>query len=325
MICLGIESTAHTFGIAVMDDKKELSSAVSTFTTEQGGMNPPVVAEHHKKAKDGVLKQALSEANVSLEDISLISFSKGPGLAPCLHVGKNLAIELAQKTKAPLIGVNHICAHLEIGRLITNTKDPVFVFVSGANTQIIAHEGGRYRVFGETLSIGLGNALDKFGRIAGLGFPAGPKIEGLAKRGKLIELPYVVKGMDVDFAGIVTKAELLLKKGAKVEDLCYSLQETCFAMLTEVTERAVAHCDKKEAILIGGVAANKRFCEMLDAMCRERGCKFYPVPLKYCGDNPVMIAWQGILEYSHTKRKEDLDNVEVNPRWRINDIEAGWF
>lgn len=325
MICLGIESTAHTFGVAVMKDKKELSSASDAFTTEHGGMNPPVVAEHHKKLKDELLEKALKQANIELKDINLISFSKGPGLAPCLHVGKNFAVELAKKTKAPLIGVNHICAHLEIGRLITNTKDPVFVFVSGANTQIIAHEGGRYRVFGETLSIGLGNALDKFGRIAGLGFPAGPKIEELAKKGKLIELPYVVKGMDVDFAGIITKAEQLLKKGAKAEDLCYSLQETCFAMLTEVTERAVAHCDKKEAILIGGVAANKRFCEMLDAMCRERGCKFYPVPLKYCGDNPVMIAWQGILEYNYNKRAEDLKTVEINPKWRIDELDAEWY
>jgi len=325
MICLGIESTAHTFGIAMMKDKKELSSASDTFTTIEGGMNPPVVARHHIELKDKLLQKVLEDARVELEDIDLISFSKGPGLAPCLHVGRNFAVELARKTKAHLIGVNHICAHLEIGRMITGAKDPVFVFVSGANTQIIAHEGEKYRVFGETLSIGLGNALDKFGRIVGLGFPAGPKIEELAKRGKLIELPYVVKGMDVDFAGIITKAEMLFSKGAKIEDLCFSLQETCFAMLAEVTERAVAHCDKKEVILIGGVAANKRFCEMLDAMCKERDCKFHPVPLKYCGDNPVMIAWQGILEYNYNKREEDLETVEINPRWRIDELDAEWY
>ena len=96
-------------------------------------------------------------------------------------------------------------------------------------------------------------------------------------------------------------------------------------MLAEVTERAVAHCDKKEVILIGGVAANKRFCEMLDTMCKDRNCKFHPVPLKYCGDNPVMIAWQGILEYNFNKREEDLETVEINPRWRIDEMEAEWF
>ncbi len=242
-----------------------------------------------------------------------------------MRVGKEFAKSLALKHNIPLIGVNHICAHLEIGRLITKTKDPVFVFVSGANTQIIAHEGHRYRIFGETLSIALGNALDKFGRIVGLGFPAGPKIEKLAAKGKLIELPYVVKGMDVDFAGIITKAEQLYKQGAKVEDLCYSLQETCFAMLTEVAERAMAHCDKTECILIGGVAANKRFCEMLNIMCKERGAKFYPVPLKYCGDNPIMISWQGILEHNTTKRIDDPKTIDINPVWRVDEVNAVWY
>ena len=94
-------------------------------------------------------------------------------------------------------------------------------------------------------------------------------------------------------------------------------------MLTEVTERALAHCEKSEAILIGGVAANKRFCDMLGSMCKDRGAKFYPVPLKYCGDNASMIAWQGILEYTATKRTEDFD-VDFNPAWRIDEVEASW-
>jgi len=323
MICLAIESTAHTFSIAVMRGKEFLSQVSDTYTTESGGMIPIKVANHHLAVKDKLLEKALADAKVRLEDVDIISFSKGPGLPPCLRVGRDFAVSLAGKAKKPLIGVNHICAHLEIGRLVTGARDPVFVFVSGANTQIIAHEGGRYRIFGETLSVGLGNALDKFGRIIGLGFPAGPKIEELAKNGKFVELPYAVKGMDVDFAGIITKAEQLYKKGASKEDLCYSLQETCFAMLAEVAERALAHCEKSEVTLIGGVAANKRFCDMLDSMCRERGAKFYPVPLIYCGDNASMIAWQGILEYTATKRTEDFD-VDFNPAWRIDEVEASW-
>ncbi len=325
MKCLGIECTAHTFGVAIMDDEKNLSSASHTFTTDKGGMVPMEVQKHHLKYKDKLLEQALDEAGLDIKDIELISFSKGPGLPPALVVGRDFAVKMAEDNNIPLIGVNHICAHLEIGRLLTGTKDPVFVFVSGANTQIIAHEGKRYRVFGEALSIALGNALDKFGRIIGLGFPAGPKIEELARDGKLIELPYVVKGMDVDFAGIITKAEQLYNKGINKPDLCFSLQETCFAMLTEVTERALAHCNKKECILIGGVAANKRFCEMLEQMCNDRGAKFYPVPIKYCGDNPVMIAWQGLLEYKSTKRTENLENTDINPVWRIDSIEATWY
>jgi universal protein Kae1 len=325
LICLGIECTAHTFGIGIMKGKEFLANQQAVFTTKEGGMVPMEVAKHHESVKDDLMIQALDEAKIKLRDVNLISFSQGPGLPPSLIVGKNFAVQLAKNLEVPLIGVNHICAHLEIGRLITNTKDPVFVFVSGANTQIIAHEGGKYRIFGETLSIGLGNALDKFGRIVGLGFPAGQKIEELAKKGKYIELPYVVKGMDVDFAGIITKAEQLYNKGTKTEDLCYSLQETCFAMLTEVTERALAHCEKEEVILIGGVAANKRFCEMLDSMCKERGASFYPVPLKYCGDNPTMIAWEGILEYTETGRTDNPETVDINSIWRIDEVDASWY
>lgn len=325
MKCLGIEGTAHTLSFAILDDKKELAFSTDTFTTEKGGMIPMEVAKHHLALKEKLLQKVLDDAKLTMEDIELISFSKGPGLPPALRVVKEFAVKLAKENKIPLIGVNHICAHLEIGRMITNTKDPIFVFVSGANTQIIAHQGGKYRVFGETLSIALGNALDKFGRIVGLGFPAGPKIEQMAKEGKLIELPYVVKGMDVDFAGIITKAEQLYKKGAKVEDLCYSLQETCFAMLAEVTERAMAHCEKNEVIVIGGVAANKRFCEMLDTMCKDRGARFYPVPLRYCGDNAIMIAWQGLLEHKTTGREEDLAKVDILPAWRVDDLEAEWY
>jgi len=147
-------------------------------------------------------------------------------------------------------------------------------------------------------------------------------IEELAKKGsKLIDLPYVVKGMDVSFAGIITKAAQLFKDKAKEEDLCYSLQEVCFAMLAEVAERAMAHTGKSELILIGGVAANKRLCEMLSIMCKERNASFFPVPLEYCGDQGVMIAWQGILEYKAGKR---ISEIEIYPYERVDEVEVMW-
>jgi len=204
--------------------------------------------------------------------------------------------------------------------LLTEAKDPIFLFTSGANTQVIALED-KYRIFGEALSVAIGNALDKFGREAGLGFPCGPKIEELAKKGKYVKLPYVVKGMDVEFSGIVTKAISLIDK-EKLEDLCFSLQETCFAMLAEVSERAMAHCEKEELLLIGGVAANKRLVEMLEIMCKERNAKFYYVPIGYSGDNAVMIGWQGILEFK-AGRVDDLD-VDFNPKWRVDEVEVIW-
>ena len=323
MISLGIESTAHTFGIGIVDDKgRVLANAKDMYKTEKGGILPTEAKEHHLKLKNEILEKALKEAKLRIEDMDIISFSQGPGLPPCLVVGKNFAKELALKHKKPLIGVNHLIAHLEIGKVLTKTKDPVFILATGANTQIIAFEGGKYRVFGECLSIAVGNALDKFRRNIGLGFPAGPKIEELAKKGKYVELPYVVKGMDVEFSGIVTHAANLYKKGAKKEDLCFSIQETIFSMLTEVAERAMAHTGKKELLLIGGVAANKRLIEMLTIMCRERKAKFYVVPVEYSGDQGVMIAWTGILEYKRNKKyysNLDIKKVDINSNWRIDD------
>ena len=323
MISLGIESTAHTFGIGIINDKgKVLANAKDMYKTEKGGILPTEAKGHHLRLKVEILEKRLKEAKLRIEDIDIISFSQGPGLPPCLVVGKDFAKEIALKYKKPLVGVNHLISHLEIGKIFTKAKDPVFILATGANTQIIAFEGEKYRIFGECLSIAVGNALDKFGRNIDLGFPAGPRIEELAKKGKYIEMPYVVKGMDVEYSGIVTHAANLYKKGAKKEDLCFSIQETIFSMLTEVAERAMAHTGKKELLLIGGVAANKRLIEMLTIMCRERKAKFYVVPVEYSGDQGVMIAWTGILEYKRNKKyysNLDIKKVDINSNWRIDD------
>lgn len=316
-----------TFGASIIDfNGKILSDVRDMYVTEQGGLIPNLVAEHHKNIGFTVITKAIEDAKIKIKDIDLISISQGPGLPLSLSQGMRFAKEFSLKYNIPLIGVNHICAHLEIGKLLTNAKNPVFVFTSGANTQIIAHEGEKYRIFGECLSIALGNALDKFAREIGLGFPGGPKIEELAKLGKkYIELPYTVKGMDVEFSGIVTNAINLFRKGESKEDLCYSLQETMFAMLAEVTERALAHCDKNEVLLIGGVAANQRFCEMLNIMCKERKAKFYAVPIKYSGDQATQIAWQGILEYKSKRKLESINKLDIKPGWRIDQVETVWI
>ena len=234
---------------------------------------------------------------------------------PALWAGYKIAKKWALEKGKKLIGVNHCAAHLSIGVVWNKLIDPCYLYVSGVNTQIIVKENKKYIVIGETQNIGLGNLLDKFGRVLGLGFPAGPKIEELAKRGRYRVLPYSVKGMDVSFSGILTKVEQLYKQGkVSKEDLCFSLQETCFAMCTEVVERALAHIGKKELLLVGGVGANKRFCKMLEIMCRERGAVFYKVPIDLAGDQGVMIAWEGYL------RKEESGDIEVKPHWRVDEV-----
>jgi len=289
------------------------------YKSDTHGIIPNEAANHHKSLYHSIIKQALEQANV--KKIDLIAFSRGPGLGPSLHVGLQAAKEYSKELNADIIGVNHAAGHLSLGQWLTKTKDPVFLYLSGANTQIIAVENKRFRIFGEALDIAIGNALDKFAREIGLGFPGGPKVEELSKKGKYIELPYTVKGMDVSFSGLVTKCTELFKKGISKEDLCFSLQETAFAMLTEVTERALAHTRKDEVLIIGGVAANQRLCNMLDIMCKERGAKFYAVPIKMAGDNGVQIAVQGLKEYQAGRKDK---NLEIKPYERIDEVEVIW-
>ena len=320
MICLGIEGTAHTAACSVISSKGEILSDIrDMYTKEKGGIIPTEAAQHHKNIFPTLVRKAIEESKV--EKFDLLAYSRGPGLSPCLKETLHIAKDIAKELNTPLIGVNHCCSHLSSAHLVTKVKDPIYIFVSGANTQIIALEGGRFRLLGEALSIALGNALDKFGRELGLGFPAGPKIEQLAKTGKYIELPYVVKGMDIELSGIVTSAISKFKKGSKKEDLCFSIQETMFSMLTEVTERALAHTGKQEAVIIGGVAANKRLAEMLTIMCKERNTKFFTVPLKYSGDNSVMVGYQGILEYLVGNRTKKPD---IFPYERTDSINVNW-
>jgi len=305
-ICLGIESTAHTFGIGIVTEKgKVLANSIDAFRTEKGGLIPNDLAKHHEEAKAKVLNDALQKANLELKDISLVSFSQGPGIAPALLVGMKFAKYIAKKINVPLIGVNHCVAHLEIGKLLTKAKDPVLLYASGANTQIIAYESGKYRIFGETLDQGVGNFLDAFARHMGLGFPGGPKLYELSLKSKnFIELPYTVKGMDVSFGGLLTNLKHKFNSVKyKIEDLAFSAQETVFAMLVEVAERAMAHTGKNELVLGGGVACNKRLQEMCRIMCKERNAEFFVPENEFLVDNAAMIAWLGILKYKKNKIK----------------------
>ncbi len=266
----------------------------------------------------------MEKAGISLDDVSLVSYSRGPGLGPCLHVGLNVAKDLSKNLNIPIIGVNHCCAHLEIGKLLTNAKDPTLLYVSGANTQVIAYESGKYRIFGETLDQGVGNFLDVFARYIGLGFPGGPKIYEMSlKADKLIELPYVVKGMDISVSGLLTNLKQKYdSRKYKVDDLAYSAQETVFAMLLEVSERAMAHCKKKELLLGGGVACNKRLQEMARIMCKERGAKCFIPQNGYLMDNPAMICWQGILEKKNAVKPE---KANIYPYERTDDVLVNWL
>ncbi len=328
--CLGIESTADDFGIGISTFKGEiLANNSDPYIPETGGIHPREAARHHAQVASRVIEKALDTAGIKPKDLKLIAFSQGPGLGPSLRTGATIARALASYLDIPLIGVNHSVAHIEIGKLKTGARDPVTLYVSGGNTIVSAFDSGRYRIFGETLDIALGNCLDVFAREAGLrhkkGIPLGAALEKLALRGKtLIPLPYVVKGMDISLSGLLTASSTALSKGEqRLEDLCYSLQEHAFSMVTEVTERALAHTEKEEVLLTGGVAANKRLQSMLKIIAEEHEACFNTVPIEYATDNGAMIAYIGTLAYAHGLTTQ-IDESQVKLRWRIEEVNIPW-
>jgi universal protein Kae1 len=321
LTCIGVESTAHTFGIGVVRHPpfETLCDVRRVYRPASGGIHPSEAAKHHLDNAADALKEALSKIRV--EDIDLVSFSRGPGLGPCLRVGAALARMIALKLGKPLVGVNHAAAHVEMGRALSRAVNPVVLYVSGGNTQVIHPSEGRYVVLGETEDIAVGNLIDAFARSAGLGFPGGPRVMELAlKSRRLVRLPYSVKGMNVSFSGMLTMLESLVRK-EPVEDLCFSLQETAFSMLIEVSERAMAMLGLNEFIIAGGVGANSRLREMAREMCSERNAVFLDYPVEYYADNGVMIAWEGIVQY-RLGESIRVEESTVKPRWRLSDVKS---
>lgn len=248
-----------------------------------------------------------------------------------LQIGALAVRVLSQLWNVPVVGVNHCVAHIEMGRVVTGAEDPVVLYVSGGNTQVIAFNEGRYRIFGETIDIAVGNCLDRFARVLGLSNDPSPgyNIEQLAKKGEtFIDIPYVVKGMDVSFSGILsyieaTAIEKLKNNECTPADLCYSLQETLFAMLVEITERAMAHCDKKDVLIVGGVGCNERLQEMMRIMCSERGGTLFATDDRYCIDNGAMIAYTGLLAFSKGITTA-LEESTFTQRFRTDEVLAVW-
>jgi N6-L-threonylcarbamoyladenine synthase len=319
---VGIECTAHTFGVGVVRKGKILSNVRDMYRPEKGGIIPMESAKHHRAVSEEVYRRALKDSGISEEDVKAIAVSNAPGLAPCLLAGLEFARRKAVELGVPLVPVNHCIAHLEIGQSL-GARDPVLLYASGANTQIIAFASGKYRVFGETLDMGIGNFIDGFARHAGIPFPGGPEIEKKAVGGKYIELPYSIKGMDVSFSGMQTKLRQLYDRGFSLSDLSFSLQETAFAMLVEAAERALAHTEKKELVLGGGVACNARLAEMAKIMCSERGAKFFCPSRDLLVDNGAMIAYTGEVMLK-AGIKEKPENVDIRPRERTDTVDVKW-
>ncbi|KAI9291850.1 O-sialoglycoprotein endopeptidase [Neoconidiobolus thromboides FSU 785] len=341
IIALGLEGSANKLGVGIIShtfkDNVRIKSNIlanlrHTYITPPGqGFLPKDTAKHHREHIIGLLKEALKVANLDCRQIDVICFTKGPGMGSPLISVAVVARTLSLLWKKPIVGVNHCIGHIEMGREITGATNPIVLYVSGGNTQVIAYSKNRYRIFGETLDIAVGNCLDRFARVINLSNSPSPgyNIEQEAKKGnKYIELPYAVKGMDVSFSGILSYIESIgiekLKKGeCTEEDLCFSLQETIFSMLVEITERAMAHVGSKEVLVVGGVGCNLRLQEMIGIMASERGGSVFATDERFCIDNGIMIAHAGLLAYNNGQITP-LEKTSCTQRFRTDSVYVGW-
>lgn len=368
-IILGIEGSANKCGVGILaynpktSTYQTLSNPRKTYVSPKGcGFLPKETAWHHQAHVVALIRAALNEAfpqdeNTSddtqqhkpEEYLSAIAFTLGPGMGGPLKSCAMAARSLSVLWKLPLIAVNHCIAHIEMGRVATVASDPVVLYVSGGNTQVIAYSDGRYRIFGETIDIAVGNCLDRFARVVGLSNDPSPgyNIELEARKHtedkplKFVELPYVVKGMDVSFSGLLTfieeltrKKNLFVKDGEEKQnenqytmtDLCYSLQETIFAMLIEITERTMAHCGQNSVLIVGGVGCNKRLQGMMADMVVDRGGTLCAMDHRYCIDNGAMIAQAGMfgLQFGSKDMVVKMEDTECTQRFRTDQVEVVW-
>lgn len=357
MIAIGLEGSANKLGVGIIyhppapqdfnaTSKKPappaqiLSNIRHTYVSPPGeGFLPKDTALHHRAHFTDLVRRSLTEAQLTINDVDCICYTKGPGMGAPLQSVAVAARTLSLLWNKPLIGVNHCIGHIEMGREITGATNPVVLYVSGGNTQVIAYSTQRYRIFGETLDIAVGNCLDRFARTLNISNDPAPgyNIEQLAKKGKvLLDLPYAVKGMDCSFSGILARvdeyaAQMYAGKltdpvtGEPVTpaDLCFSLQETVFSMLVEITERAMAHVGSSQVLIVGGVGCNERVQEMMGIMATSRGGSVYATDERFCIDNGIMIAHAGLLAYK-TGFRTELENSTCTQRFRTDDVFVAW-
>ncbi|MFH1750699.1 MAG: hypothetical protein ABH863_03415 [Candidatus Micrarchaeota archaeon] len=384
MLILGFESTAHTFGAAVVESKiglespgKKGSASLGAFNAKirqnaskmspsntkilsetdmkypslKEGFIPRRLADFHAKNFDSIFEGALAGAKASLSDLDAVCYSYGPGIGHSLHIGYMAARSISVAMGIPLIPVNHALAHIEIARFHSGFKDPLAIYVSGGNTQVLAlekyhgsaasmHGGSKhsiqyqkmhpnsrhYRILGETLDIGLGNCLDQLGRHLQLSPPDAVGVLKAAQKGStLLDLPYIVKGMNTSYSGMLTAVKKIaagpkavnqngsgmleirsignidtVRNSAipKAEDICLSVQEYAFSMLLETAERALTLTKRKEIVGVGGNYRNKRLKEMTLALAKEHRVKCFFPSFELLGDNAGMITITGALQFA---------------------------
>ena len=320
ILTLGIESSCDETSVAVVKNGREvLSNIIDTqipIHEKYGGVVPEIASRNHIEAISRVMRKALEKANVTLENITAITPTYGPGLVGALLVGLSYAKALSFATEKPLVGVNHIEGHIAANYITYKELEPPFICVmmSGGNTQIIhVKEYTKFEVLGKTRDDAIGEAFDKVARVVGLGYPGGPKVDRMAKDGNAnIYLPktqFNDDTLDFSFSGIKTAVINLHHKNPDInkEDLCASFQKTITEELVENVIRASERTKIKTIVLAGGVSANSYIRQQFLNL-EKHGIKIYMPDLKLCTDNAAMIASSGYYNYIEGKR----NNIDLN-------------
>ena len=338
-IIIGIETSCDETAVSILRDngknKPEILSNVvsSQFEIHKkfGGVVPDLAARAHLDKIDIMTKKALKISKVNLKDIDAVAATAGPGLIVCLSVGLNFAKALSLSLKKPFIAINHLEGHALSPKLNFNIKYPYLLFlISGGHTQYLTVKKlGDYKRLGTTIDDALGEAFDKTAKLLNLGYPGGPIIEELAKKGNenkfILPRPILNRGgSNLSFAGLKT-AILRLREFIKTEkdknDLAASFQKTVLDILYKKTKKAIEqHLElypkNRTLVVAGGVAANNQIRNTLKKLCKEENFNLYFPDLKLCTDNAAMIAIAGLERFK--KRKFDKHSFEANPRWQLD-------
>ena len=322
ILVLGIESSCDETAAAVVKNGREvLSNVINSqikIHEKFGGVVPEIASRCHTEVINAVVKQALEDANVSLEDIDVIAPTYGPGLVGALLVGVSYAKALSFATGKPLVGVNHIEGHISANYITYKELEPPFIclVISGGHTHLVHIKSYKeFEILGRTKDDAVGEAFDKVARVVGLGYPGGPKVDKLAKEGEPnIVLPKThTDNLNFSFSGIKTAVLNLHHKNPDINkaDLCASFEKNVAEVLVKNSLEALKQTGLQRIALAGGVSANS-YIRNEFAKLESQGIKVYYPELKLCTDNAAMIASAGYYDYINGKRSDLKLNAVPN-------------
>ena len=344
MLVLGIESSCDETGVALVETSQSpgvlpvlLSHALhSQIVMHQayGGVVPELASRDHIRRVLPLTQQVFDDAGRSLADVDVVAYTRGPGLAGALLVGAGVACALGAALGKPVLGVHHLEGHLLSPFLSVDAPEFPFValLVSGGHTQLMRVDGvGRYEILGETIDDAAGEAFDKSAKLMGLPYPGGPWLAKLAEEGDPVAFklprPLLHSGnLDFSFAGLKTAVLTQARKlgddlEARKADLAASTQAAIVEVLLKKSLAALQETGLRRLVVAGGVGANRKLREQLDAACAARGVRVHYPELHLCTDNGAMIAMAAAMRLqSGIQSATDVYAFDVKPRWPLDTI-----